>query len=110
MELGQFTWANLIALLSLLLVGFTSLCGVWWAVEQRRQAGDEKNAKRIADLEQQIASFRLHVVERYAPYDMVEKSQKRLEDRIDAIGQEVSKMPDVVVERIMRFLDLKKTQ
>ena len=106
MELGQFTWANLFALLSFMFVVITGFAGLWWAMEQRRQAGDEKNARRMDDIEKDLATFRIHVVERYAPYEMVEKSQKRLEDRIDAIGLEVSRMPDVVVERMMLFLDL----
>lgn len=130
MELGQFTWANLIAAIGLLFVGLSTLLGVWWSIEQRIRGVETKakhdqanlattsQAERIriekdaqtnlARVEKELSEFKLHVVEKYAPFEMVERSQKRLEDRIDLIANEVTKMPDMVVERIMRFLEFKK--
>ena len=121
MELGQFTWANLIALLGLLFVGISSLLGVWWAMVQRIHAAEQKadhkikNAETVAlaernRIEKDLNAFKLHVVTEYASKDQVNQSHSRLEDRIETLSADVSKLPDVVVERMMRFMELKKNQ
>lgn len=119
MDLGQFTWTNLIATLALLLTGSSMLFGVWWHLEQRVRAAKADALKEIAKvkdeaaekravLQKELTDFKIHVVEKYASWDTVEKTTKRLEDRIESMASDVSKMPDVVVERIMKFLDLKR--
>ena len=119
MELGQFTWANLIALMSLLFVGLSSLLGVWWSIIQRIQGEAQKTKHEIKNvettalaernrIEKDLNAFKLHVVTEYASKDQVNQSHSRLEDRIETLSADVSKLPDVVVERMMRYMELKK--
>lgn len=130
MDLGQFTWANAIALASLLLVGLSALLGVWYRLYQSnlqvqsdcdKKVSDTRSdcetkiaavraecANKVAGVERELHEFRLHVVEKYASWDTVDKAHKRLEDRIEKMAQDVNQMPDILVDRIMRFLDLKK--
>jgi hypothetical protein len=120
MDLGTFTWANLLTLIGMLTAGAITLLTVWWNIEQRirgveiKAKHDLSNVEMKAQsertrIEKDLADFKLHVVKEYASYDTVQQANARLESRIEQMAQDVSRMPDVVVDRIMRFLDLKKT-
>lgn len=119
MDLGQFTWTNLIATMALLLTGSSMLIGVWWHLELRIRAVqteaerklneiDRDAAAKRSAIQRELTDFKIHVVEKYASWDTVEKTTKRLEDRIELMASDVNKMPDFVVERIMKFVDLKR--
>jgi 4-alpha-glucanotransferase len=116
--MGDFTWANAIALATLLFVGLSALLGVWWQIEQRIRRVEDKakhdlrNVEQVAaekrsKLERELQDFRLHVAEKYASYETVKEDQRVLADQIKSLADTVSKMPDVVVERITKYLSIR---
>jgi hypothetical protein len=120
MDLGTFTWANLLTIIGMLITGVAMLWTTRWNIEQRIRGVEQKakhdlnNVEAVAAaermrIEKELAAFKLLVVEKYASYESVQQAHSRLEDRIEKMAHDVSKMPDLLVDRIMRFMDLKKT-
>jgi hypothetical protein len=96
-----------VALCGLLFTIASSIIGVWRRMENRVQETGEKASARAAAVEKELQDYKLHVAETYASWKTVEKIEERLTERIDSVSGQVSNLPDVVVERIMKFLALK---
>jgi hypothetical protein len=105
--MADFTYANAIQLVSLLFVGLGSLLGVWWRMEQRIRAVETKASDEVRSVEKQFADYKLEVAQEYATWNTVKDIQTGLVNRMDSMSARLETMPDVVVERIMKFLNLK---
>jgi hypothetical protein len=103
----EYTTQN-IALIGLAFTVVSSVIGVWRRIDVRVQEVDSRAIERIADITKEISDYKLHVAEKYASADNVEKIEERLNERLDALSHQVSSLPDVVVERIMKFLQIKQ--
>ncbi|MGC0389275.1 hypothetical protein [Bradyrhizobium sp. USDA 241] len=96
--------------------GFVS--GVWYRMESRvenarkeardgvEKARTEATNKNHA-LEKEISDLKLKLAEEYASWETVRSIESRLTERMDLLSESVMKMPDAVVDRIMKYLALK---
>jgi hypothetical protein len=105
--MADFTYANAIQLVSLLFVGLGSLLGVWWRMEQRIRAVETKASDEVRSVDKQLSEYKLEVAQDYATWNSVKEFQTGLVNRMDNMSARLETMPDVVVERIMKFLNLK---
>jgi len=110
-----FTFAAGIQLVALILTGMTALLGVWWKIEVRIRDVENKakhdlrnlehvSAEKRSQIDKDLQAFKLHVAEKYASYEAVKEGERLLADRIERLATQVSEMPDVVVERITKFM------
>lgn len=96
--------------------GFVS--GVWYRMENRVENA-RKEARESVDkvrteatdkahaVEKELAELKLKMAEEYASWDTVRAIESRLTERMDGLSEAVMKMPDAVVDRIMKYLALK---
>jgi hypothetical protein len=73
---------------------------VWW----RMDAKIETAAEKAHDTEKALADFKLKVAEEYASWETVKSIETRLTERMDGLAEQVMKMPDAIVDRIMKYL------
>jgi hypothetical protein len=90
--------------------------GVWYRVEGKvDKVRADANASAAAahqkaeEAVKELNAFKMKVVEEYASWDTVRSIEGRLSERMDNITDAVMKMPDAVVDRIMKYLTLKPT-
>jgi hypothetical protein len=95
----------------LAIAGFIS--GVWWKVEGRieKVRTDAATAVAVAsekahDNERELASFKLKVAEEYASWETVKAIEARLTERMDNLADNVMKMPEVIVDRIFKIINM----
>ena len=93
------------------IIGFIS--GVWYRVEGKINAGvaDAKSAglaaaKKAEDAEKALADFKLKVAEEYASWDTLRSIETRLTQRMDSLSEQVMKMPDQIVNRMVDMIKL----
>ncbi len=79
------------------------ILGVWWRVDGKI----DEAAKKALQNERDLAAFKLKVAEEYASWETVQAIESRLTARMDDISDQVMKLPDVMVDRIMKFLNFK---
>lgn len=94
---------------------FGIFSGVWYRVEGKITAGvaDAKAAgtaaaKKAEEAEKALNEFKLKVAEEYASWDTVRSIEARLTERIDGLSEQVMKMPDMIVARIVDMIKLSK--
>ena len=87
--------------------------GIWYRVEGKiEQVRTEATAATVAasdkahDNEKALADFKLKVAEEYASWDTVRAIEARLTERMDSLSDNVMKMPDVIVDRIFKLLNM----
>lgn len=102
-----FTFSEGIQLTGLLITGMTALLTVWWRIELRIREVENQHQTKLQALMREHQEFKLHVAENYANWSTVKEIEQRLADRIDSLTEQVIKMPDVVVERMMKYMALK---
>lgn len=95
----------------LAIAGFVS--GIWYKVENkidnvRKDCSVEiaSARRKIENTERELNEFRLKVAEEYASWETVKSIEARLTERMDTLSESVAKMPDAVVDRIMKFMSL----
>lgn len=96
------------------LTSVTIILGVWYRIDgkmekirdEAKKAASDASDKAIA-AERELASFKLKVTEEYASWDTVRAIEARLTERMDGISDQMMRMPDVIVDRIMKFIPLK---
>ncbi|MGJ4953009.1 hypothetical protein [Bradyrhizobium sp. HKCCYLS20291] len=79
-------------------------------IDEAKAAGEaaaKSATEKAHKLERELAEFRLKVAEEYASWDTVKAIETRLTERMDDISDQVMKLPDVVVDRIMKFLAIR---
>jgi hypothetical protein len=93
------------------IAGFIS--GVWYKVEGKIDtvrsdaAAAAKAAQEKAEAaEKELNAFKLKVVEDYASWDTVRAIETRLTERMDSLSEQVMKMPDAIVDRIVQMIKL----
>jgi hypothetical protein len=91
------------------------ISGVWWRVESKIdkvRTDADTAAKSVSEkaraTEKELAEFKLKVAEEYASWETVKSIEDRLTERMDGIAEQVMKMPDAVVDRIMKYLSIKQ--
>ncbi|WP_439357747.1 hypothetical protein [Bradyrhizobium sp. DASA03007] len=94
---------------------FGIFSGVWYRVEGKITAGvaDAKAAglaaaKKAEEADKALNEFKLKVAEEYASWDTVRSIEARLTERIDGLSEQVMKMPDTIVARIVDMIKLSK--
>jgi hypothetical protein len=94
---------------------FGIFSGVWYRVEGKITAGvaDAKAAglaaaKKAEEADKALNEFKLKVAEEYASWDTVRSIEARLTERIDGLSEQVMKMPDMIVARIVDMIKLSK--
>ncbi len=101
-----FTIGNGIALAGLLLTGSAMLAGVWYRIELRIRGVEDKANDKITAAEKALTDYKLHVTEKYASWNSVEQIEGRLAQRIDAITEGLVKMPDLIMDRLAKYMTL----
>ncbi|SDK39563.1 hypothetical protein [Bradyrhizobium ottawaense] len=93
------------------IAGFIS--GVWYKVEGkidtvRSDAAAQAAAAQVKaeTAQKELADFKLKVVEEYASWDTVRSIESRLTERMDSLTEQVMKMPDLIVDRIVNMIKL----
>jgi hypothetical protein len=87
--------------------------GVWWKVEGKieKVRTDSVAAAAAAQAKAEAAKnelneFKIKVVEEYASWETVRAIESRLTARMDSLSEQVVKMPEAVVDRIMKYMNL----
>jgi hypothetical protein len=88
---------------------------VWWRVDGKidksrleAEAAAKAASEKAHETEKALAEFKLKVAEDYASWDTVKAIEARLTERMDGIAEQVMKMPDAVVDRILKYLSIKQ--
>jgi hypothetical protein len=88
--------------------------GVWYRVEGKidaaKDAADKATATataKAAAVEKELSDFKVKVAEEYASWDTVSAIEARLTERMDELAEHVMKMPDAVLDRITKYLNIK---
>ena len=107
------TISSLISLAGPIIAAAGLISGVWWRMESKvdtvrndaeehvRKARDETHA-----LEKELGAFKLEVTRDYASWDTVKAIEARLTARMDSLSAEVSKMPEAIVDRLLKYTSL----
>jgi hypothetical protein len=82
------------------------ITGVWWRMEGKVDGVRKESTVAITDITKELNAFKLKVAEEYASWETVRSIEGRLTERMDSLSDNVSKMPDLVVDRIMKFLSM----
>jgi hypothetical protein len=101
----------------LLFTGFSALAGVWWNVvssinsaktefSHKMRNSEQMLEGRRSALEREMQDFKLHVAESYASWNTVKEIEARLGTRMDNLTEKVIAMPDLLVERVTKLIDL----
>jgi hypothetical protein len=92
---------------------FGMISGIWYRVEGKINAGvaDAKASgltaqKRAEDAERSLTDFKLEVIREYASWETVRAIESRLTERMDNLSEQVMKMPDQIVERMVNMIKL----
>lgn len=103
---AAFTVSNAIALAGLLLTIAAMLLGVWWKIEQRIRGVEDDANEGLRSAEKDLADYKLHVTQEYASWNSVQQIESRLAQRIDAVSNKIVEMPDLVLDRISKYISL----
>jgi hypothetical protein len=89
------------------------ISGVWWRVEGKidkvrtdADAAAKAASEKAHATEKELAEFKLKVAEEYASWETVRAIEVRLTERMDNLSENVMKMPDVIVDRIVNMVKL----
>jgi hypothetical protein len=84
---------------------------VWWRVDGKidrarleAEAAAKGAVEKAHETEKALAEFKLKVAEEYASWETVRSIETRLTERMDGLAEQVMKMPDAIVDRIMKYL------
>jgi hypothetical protein len=105
--MDAFTITNGIQLAGLLLAGATSLLTVWWRIEVRVRGIEDAAIEKTARMERELQDFKLNVAENYASWDTVKEIEARLAKGIENVSNQVTHLPDILVDRVMKFMSMK---
>ena len=87
--------------------------GIWYRVENKIEkvrsdaaaavsaANDKAHANETA-----LAEFKLEVTKEYASWETVRAIEARLTERMDNLAESVMKMPDAIVDRIFKLVNM----
>lgn len=113
------TFKDTMYLVGLLFTGATALLGVWWRIElrirevERKASHDIRNTEAVAQagralIGKDLSDFKLEVAKEYAAKETVRDLEDKIESRLESLAEKVDGMPDMIVERITKFLSLSK--
>lgn len=92
---------------------FGLISGIWYRVEGKINAGvaDAKAAglaaqRRAEESDKELSAFKLKVAEEYASWDTLRSIETRLTQRMDSLSEQVMKMPDQIVNRMVDMIKL----
>jgi hypothetical protein len=101
------TTSETIQFAAVFLAWITALVTLWWRIELRIRDVENYHEKKYESLLREHNDLKLHIAERYANMATVKEGEKRLADRIEGLTEQVIKMPDIVVERMMKYMSIK---
>ncbi|MGY2919462.1 hypothetical protein [Bradyrhizobium sp. USDA 3262] len=107
MALADVTLADVLSLAGPLIAVAGAISGVWYRMETKVESVRKDAADSIHSVEKELSNFKMKVVEEYASWDTVRAIETRLTERMDGLSNQVMAMPDAVVDRITKFLNLK---
>jgi hypothetical protein len=82
------------------------ITGVWWRMEGKVESVRKECSATTSELTKELNAFKLKVAEEYASWDTVRAIEARLTERMDSLSDQVMKMPDAIVERMLKFIQL----
>ena len=108
MALSDVTLDAVLSLAGPLIAAAGFVSGVWYRMESKVETVRKEAADSVHGLEKELSAFKMKVVEEYASWDTVRSIETRLTERMDGLSNQVMAMPDAVVDRITKFLNLKQ--
>jgi hypothetical protein len=109
MALSDVTLDAVLSLAGPLIAATGLISGVWYRMETKVESVRRDAADSVHAVEKELSNFKMKVVEEYASWDTVRSIETRLTERMDGLSNQVMAMPDAVVDRITKFLNLKST-
>jgi len=88
------TFEDLGSVISLLIVGATSLGGVWWTIHRRISAVERRAEEIRSRGAHELAEFKLTVAAKYATHEAIKEVEGRIVGAIDRIGDRFDKYLD----------------
>jgi hypothetical protein len=82
------------------------ISGVWYRLESKVDKVKTDADVAVHALEKQLTDFKLKVVEEYASWETVKAIEGRLTERMDNLTEQVMKMPDAIVDRMIKMINL----
>jgi hypothetical protein len=83
-----------------------AVLGLWKKMETRITDVEVQATAKVHAVETALSDFKLKVAEEYASWDTVRSIEARLTERMDNLSENVMKMPDLIVDRIFKILNL----
>ncbi|MHC2552308.1 hypothetical protein [Bradyrhizobium elkanii] len=84
--------------------GFVS--GVWYRMESKVESVRKEGAAAVHVVEKELSEFKLKVAEEYASWETVKSIETRLTERMDSLSENVMRMPDLIVDRIFKMVNM----
>jgi hypothetical protein len=107
MAFADVTLETVLSLAGPLIAAAGFVSGVWYRMESKVEAVRKEAAASVHDVEKALSDFKLKVVEEYASWETVRSIESRLTERMDNLSSQVMAMPEAVVDRITKYLNLK---
>ena len=107
MALSDVTLDAVLSLAGPLIAAGGFVSGIWYRMETKVESVRRDGFDAVHAVEKELANFKMKVVEEYASWDTVRSIEARLTERMDGLSNQVMAMPDAVVDRITKFLNLK---
>src|SRR5947208_219137 len=107
MALADVTLDTVLSLAGPLIAAAGFVSGVWYRMETKVEGVRKEGTDAVHAVEKELAAFKMKVVEEYASWETVRSIENRLSERMDNLSNQVMAMPEAVVDRITKYLNLK---
>jgi hypothetical protein len=101
MEMSQ-----LVALAGPTVTALIAIVGLWKKLESRILEVEAQATNKVHAVEVALSDFKLKVAEEYASWETVRSIEGRLTERMDNLSEQVMKMPDLIVDRMIKMINL----
>jgi hypothetical protein len=98
--------SQIISLAGPTLTAIIAIIGVWKKMESRITDVEAQSTIKVHAVETALSDFKLKVAEEYASWETVRSIEGRLTERMDNLSEQVMKMPDLIVDRMLKMINL----
>lgn len=98
--------SQIISLAGPTLTAIIAIIGVWKKMESRITDVEAQATIKVHAVETALSDFKLKVAEEYASWETVRSIEGRLTERMDNLSEQVMKMPDLIVDRMLKMINL----
>ena len=106
MALADVTLETILSLAGPMIAATGLVSGVWYRMESKVESVRKEAAASIHEVEKTVSEFKLKVAEEYASWETVKNIEQRLTERMDSLSENVMKMPDLIVDRIFKMVNM----